>query len=148
MKKFFAVIALSFLASSSAFASFIAKGASNICTRDLNPWGRASICSCPDESFYDQRIGSCIQDVLVPATVEGVVATELNRTGHIIGYTLTNNENQTYKIVLPVSLRETFESEEFQSQKVRISGEVMESLDGKLNSHGILVLDTYEQVGE
>lgn len=130
------------------FAASIQATPNLICTRDLNPWGRASLCQCPSETYYDQRIGSCLKDDTSYATVEGLADVEVNSTGQVIGYTVKNDQNEIVRIVLPVALRSTFEAEDFQGSKVRISGELVERHDGSIVIQPFLILDTFEKVEE
>ncbi len=142
MKKLAALIFT--LLATPAFASWIAPVDAKICTRDYNPWGKASICQCPHATVYDKRIGQCVQGAPVEVTVEGQIAPELNLDGDVVAYKLSKTEGEVYKIVMPLALRATFNDASFQGPRFRIYGEIIENFDGSIDAEPTIIVTSLE----
>jgi hypothetical protein len=81
MKIFSAILFGLISVTSAAQAAEIVPTETLICTKDLNPWGRASRCFCPVETRYDQRLGACITGEYEPIMVSGQVVTGIVAIG-------------------------------------------------------------------
>jgi hypothetical protein len=114
-----------------AFSATIAPASASICTRDFNPWGHASQCECPSETRYERRVGQCIQGQAVEISIEGSIVPARNDEGDVVAYKVTKSGAESFKIVLPLALRERFASETYQDVKFRLKGDLIESFDGQ-----------------
>lgn len=97
------VVCCLFLTVSSAMASPRAgHPPEGICTRDINPWGHASHCSCNDDASYDERSGLCLQGIEVKTiTVQGPVSAGVMAIGgETTGFTITAEDGASYELIL------------------------------------------------
>lgn len=88
---------------SSAFASpRVGVKPSGICTRDINPWGHASQCSCNDGDLYDGRSGLCLTGVTPEKImIQGAVSAGMMAIGgESTGFTIETSEGKLYELIL------------------------------------------------
>lgn len=96
-----------------------------ICTRDLNAWGNASICECPEKYKYENRAGLCIP---ADSTLEQCLLTgSLNLNAMAIGGETTGielvSEEKTYELILQRQL--TSKLAESASHSFEVAGELI-----------------------
>lgn len=110
MKKATSLILVTMLYTASCTAASPRAGQSpnGLCTRDINPWGHASQCSCDEGSIYDERAGLCLhgspgQRVMLRGRVTaGVMAIG----GETTGFVITTPQNDSYELILKVADQE------------------------------------------
>ncbi|MBC7661341.1 MAG: hypothetical protein H7249_16725 [Chitinophagaceae bacterium] len=125
MKNFLTLI-FSGLLTHTAFATTIAPVDVGMCTRDFNPWGHSSMCSCPHATRYDLRIGRCVQGAPVEANQLGVISKELAIGGETSGAVLNTDEGQKFELILSRQASAQLEDPQNLGQKYQISGEILE----------------------
>lgn len=82
--------------------------AQGICTRDLNPWGHASQCSCEPGWQYDQRAGLCLDSgEALPIMVQGkLMAGVMAIGGETTGFVITTSQGEPYDLFLKMADQE------------------------------------------
>lgn len=73
-----------------------------ICTRDINPWGHSSQCSCKEQEVYDDRSGLCLENNEGEMiTVQGAISTGLVAIGgETTGFVIQPPEGVSYELIL------------------------------------------------
>lgn len=103
-----ALVIVFFFISSASASSPIGQHPTGICTRDINPWGHASNCSCSDDGIYDARAGLCFKDshgkkIMVQGPISaGMVAIG----GETTGFVLTTPQGVSYELIVKVDDQE------------------------------------------
>lgn len=118
---------LGLLGTSLAFSATVVPSQDMICTRDLNPWRQSSICSCPDNTRYDQRIGYCVEGPAYPATVRGEIETGVMAVGgETSGIVLESLSDARFDLVLSNDLLRQLEEGTERGQIFEVEGEYIE----------------------
>lgn len=75
-----------------------------ICTRDINPWGHPSKCSCPEQNYrYNQRIGLCVHkddQNEKQVSLVGVLRTHVMAIGGETSGTTLTTDSGTFDLIL------------------------------------------------
>ena len=99
-----------------------------ICTRDINPWGHPSKCSCPQQNYrYNPRIGLCVhQDDQneKQVTLVGVLRTQVMAIGGETTGTTLLTDNGTFDIILSRSRMERMNVKALDGKNVSVTGYV------------------------
>ena len=76
-----------------------------ICTKDINPWGQASKCSCKDNELYDPRAGLCFKDNnREKIMAQGPISSGMMAIGgETTGFVLTTPKDLSYELILKVT---------------------------------------------
>ncbi len=113
-----------------------------ICTRDINPWGQASHCSCSGGNMYDERSGLCLQgDAAQKIMVQGTVSTGIMAIGgESTGTVIKTSEGLSYELIL----KSTDQQKVSQSgtKWCKIEGELITMEGVEINDRKIIIADT------
>lgn len=79
-----------------------------ICTRDINPWGHASSCTCNTDQVYEQRAGLCLEgSVDKKIIVQGSVTADAVAIGaETTGFIIKTPEHKSYELFLKMEDQE------------------------------------------
>ncbi len=102
------ILATLFFTSSAMGSPRVGHNPTGMCTRDFNPWGHASTCSCDNNAIYDERAGLCFTDgETEKITVQGPVSAGMAAIGgETTGVVLETADNITYELIVTVADRE------------------------------------------
>lgn len=126
-KSLIAAFAVASFAVGARSAEVVPTGEALMCTRDYNPWGRASLCECPEQSTYENRSGYCIRGTLEPVMSEGLISTGMMAIGgETTGIILDTAEQGSYELILPLSLKQSLENMETESIGFQVVGDYLE----------------------
>lgn len=102
-----------------------------ICTRDLNEWGKASVCNtCPDGTAYDKRIGQCAAETTGLTVIEGAIETVKDEDGDITGYVVVIPETgETVNLVTTRSLKAELADKDLDNVALTLEGEIVSTIN-------------------
>ncbi|RZA25257.1 MAG: hypothetical protein EOP10_07400 [Proteobacteria bacterium] len=107
-------------------AATVVETQEQICSRDFNPWGKASACGCPEESTYDARIGLCLSGSMENLQAQGQVALPVSAIGgETTGVLFQSSELGEYELVLPLQLKERLEQGNFEGVDFLLEGDFL-----------------------
>ncbi len=113
-----------------------------VCTRDLNPWGHASQCSCKKQDIYDDRAGLCLEDGEVEKiTVRGTISSGVVATGgKTPGFVIHIPEGAFYELILNVAERNKLQN--LTGQWFEVAGEIVLVKSVEVAERRILIVDS------
>lgn len=89
---------------SSAPSPRLGQQPAGVCTRDFNPWGQASRCTCAEGSVYDERAGLCLSgDKSDDMLLQGAVSSDVAAIGgETTGFLIETAEKETFELILTI----------------------------------------------
>lgn len=119
-----------------------------ICTKDLNRWGKSSVCRCVDEeAVYDSRVGKCLLGEKYSVEFDGIIETSrVAIGGETTGTELLITDNYTYELLLSRPMTSTIRTGAV-SGRVTVNGYLVSLPDVERdNRNGVVVtsLTIYE----
>lgn len=122
--------------SSISQAAIVLKTPTMACTRDLNEWGKASQCQCPEATNYNQKIGECLVGETWPILVEGVIRSkEADTKGVIL-------ETKFGRFPLILKGEEIEKLSRVNGLPFEVSGELVLTTDKRMTPKSIIIVDT------
>jgi hypothetical protein len=120
-----------------------------ICTRDINPWGKPSHCSCPEEARYDRRIGRCLVGDADLVTVEGPISENMLAIGgETTGFVVSNENKGDFELVLSFEQKYLISEAESRGLTYKIDGELINVPGVEIEKRPTILVDKLEILGE
>lgn len=130
-------------------AELVTFGNDVICTRDINPWGKPSHCSCPDEARYDRRLGRCLIGDADIVSVEGPInEASMAVGGETTGFVVSNANKGDFELVLSFEQKHNIAEVESKGLTYKINGELINVPGVEITKRPTILVDSLEIVGE
>lgn len=112
-----------------------------VCSRDINPWGHASNCSCDDDNVYDERSGMCLKgNAVEKMIVQGAVSAGMMAIGgETTGFLITTSDGEAYELILKITDQEKLNK--LSGMQFEIEGELITIEAIEFNERNALIAD-------
>jgi len=116
---------------------------SGMCTRDINPWGHASQCSCEDDELYDARAGLCLKGTAEneKIMVQGLVSTGMVAIGgETTGIALKTSADISYELIVKVIDQEKLQK--LNGMWFEVEGDVINIISVERDPRRAIIVET------
>ena len=98
-----------------------------LCTKDINPWGRPSMCICEEGMKYDQRVALCLPEdmELPPIQIRGKIIAPMASIGGETSDFVLEESGSAKQYDLVLSLKDREEIAKYGDREIEIKGEAI-----------------------